>query len=302
MSLNRSDLGDFVYFIAVARHQNFRKAATECGVSASAISHAISGLEERLGVRLLNRTTRSVTLTAAGEEMLATIQDPMEGLERAIENLNRYREAPSGRIRLNVMEDAATLILQPVLPAFLEHYPDVEVDVSVTNRLVDVIGGGFDAGIRYGGTVPEDMIAQSLSAKIPWVAAAAPAYLERAGTPQQPEDLRDHHCIRIRLGNDQLYDWEFDMDGETVAFETPGQVTIDQSGIMLGLGLQGAGVIYGTRPLLQPHFDSGALVPVLTEWSSLGPGFQAYYSGRRHLPAGLRLLIDLIREMKPCGL
>lgn len=302
MPLERSDLGNLLYFMAVAKHRSFRRASTECGVSASALSHAMSGLEGRLGVRLLNRTTRSVTVTAAGEELLATIDRPIEGLERAVENLNRYRDTPSGRIRLNVMEDAATLLLAPVLPVFAERYPDVEVDVSVTNRLVDVIAEGYDAGIRYAGTVPEDMIGRPLSTPLRWMAAAAPSYLERAGAPSHPHDLREHRCIRIKLGNDAIYDWEFERGEAALSVETPGQLTIDTSAMMLDLGLSGAGIVYGTERLLAPHLRSGALVPVLEEWASMGPGFQAYYPGRRHLPPGLRLLIDLIREMKPCGL
>ena len=302
MQLNRADLGDFAYFIAVARHRNFRRAATEFGVSASAVSHAISGLEARLGVRLLNRTTRSVTLTAAGEELQATIERPIQDIGQAIENLNRFRDAPAGRVRLNVLEDAASQLLQPVLPIFVDRYPDVEIDISANNRMIDVVGSGFDAGIRYGGTVPEDMIAQRLSADIRWIAAASPAYLERFGRPEHPGELRDHRCVRIKLGNDQIYDWEFERDGEEISVETPGQVTIDESHTAIGLGVSGVGVIYGSEPVLRPHIESGALEVVLEDWASTGPGYHIYYPSRRHVPTGLRLLIELIRELRPCGL
>jgi len=183
MQLNRTDLADFLYFLAIARHRSFRRAALEMGVTTSALSHAITALEARRGVRLLNRTTRSVTLTAAGAELKALVEGPLAAVSEAAENLNRFRDSPAGRVRINVLEDAVPLVLDPVMPAFVERYPEVEVDISVSNRLIDVIDEGFDAGIRYGGTVPEDMIAQRLSPDIRWVAAASPSYLERYGTP-----------------------------------------------------------------------------------------------------------------------
>lgn len=301
MQLNRADLGDFAYFIAIASHGSFTRAAAGLEVSTSALSHAITGLEARLGVRLLNRTTRSVTLTAAGEELLASIRDPMIRIGAAVENLNRYRDAPAGRVRINVLEDAVPLLLESVLPVFADRYPDVEIDLGVDNRLIDVIGKGFDAGIRYGGTVPEDMIARRLSPDIRWIAAAAPSYLQRFGRPGHPHDLKDHRCIRIRLGNDHIYQWEFERDGEALAVETPGQITVDESHAAIGLGLRGAGIIYGIEPLLRRHIERGALDCVLADWAPTGPGFHIYYSSRRHVPTGLRLLIDLIHELDPCG-
>lgn len=269
------------------------------GVTTSALSHAIAALEARRGVRLLNRTTRSVTLTAAGEELRAAIQGPLESVGQAAENLNRFRDAPAGRVRINVLEDAVSLLLEPVLPIFVERYPEVEVDISVSNRLIDVIAGGFDAGIRYGGAVPEDMIAQRLSPDIRWVAAASPTYLKQHGTPATPDDLRQHRCVRIRLGNDQLYQWEFERGAEAVAVATPGPLTVDDGHAAVGFGVAGTGIIYGAEPVLRRHLESGALVLVLDDWASMGSGFHVYYSGRRQLPTGLRLLIDLIREVAP---
>jgi DNA-binding transcriptional LysR family regulator len=301
MQLSRTDLADFAYFIVIAKHHSFRRAALEMGVTTSALSHAISALEARRGVRLLNRTTRSVTLTAAGEELLATIEGPLNTIGEAAENLNRSRDAPAGRVRINVLEDAVSLLLDPVMPIFVERYPEVEVDLSVSNRLIDVIGSGFDGGIRYGGTVPEDMIAQQLSPDIRWVAAASPAYLERFGTPSTPHELREHRCVRIRLGNDQLYQWEFERGQEAVAIATPGPLTVDGSHAALAFGMGGVGIIYGAEPRLRPYLDSGALRIVLDDWASMGSGFHIYYSGRRQLPTGLRLLIGLIREISPLG-
>jgi DNA-binding transcriptional LysR family regulator len=302
MSLTRADLADFAYFLAIARHHSFKSAAGEMGVTTSALSHAMTALESRRGVRLLNRTTRSVTLTAAGEELYAAIEGPLASIAYASDTLDRYRNKPAGRVRINVLEDAFTLLLDPVMPVFIERYPEVEVDISVSNRMIDVIGSGFDAGIRYGGTVPEDMIAQRLSPDIRWITAAAPAYLERFGTPQAPHDLKDHRCVRIRLGNDQVYQWEFEQGAEMISVATQGSLTVDGSHAALGLGLGGLGIIYGCEPVLQPYLESGALLPVMSDWSSMGPGFHIYYSGRRQVLTGLRLLIDLIRELRPLGL
>ena len=299
MQLSRADLADFLYFLAIAKHRSFRRAAAEMAVTTSALSHAITALEARRGVRLLNRTTRSVTLTAAGEDLRASIEGPLAAVGEAAENLDRLRDTPAGRVRINVLEDAVPLLLDPVMPIFVERYPQVAIDISVSNQLVDVIAGGFDAGIRYGGTVPEDMIAQRLSPDIRWVTAAAPGYLARFGTPLSPQDLRQHRCVGIRLGNDQLYQWEFERGIETVAIATPGPLSVDASHAAIGFGLSGVGVIYGAEPILRPHLDSGALQVVLGDWSSMGSGFHVYYSGRRQVPTALRLLIDLIREMRP---
>lgn len=173
MQISRADVADLIYFMAIARHRSFNRAAIELGVSASALSHALKGLETRLGVRLLNRTTKSVTPTAAGEELVQSVLQPFDTIEGALESLNRYRNTPTGRIRINAAVEAANLLLAPVMPAFMDRYPDIEIDIVASNRMVDVTDAGFDAGIRYGGTVPEDMVARRLSADIRWVIAAS---------------------------------------------------------------------------------------------------------------------------------
>lgn len=240
MPVNRIDLADYSYFLAIARHRNFRRAGVELGVSTSALSHSLKGLETRIGIRLINRTNRSVTLTAAGEELQAAISDPFDRIEQAVDSLNRFRDVPKGRIRLNVPSDAASLLLGPALPHFVERYPDIALDLAVSNQLVDVIDGGFDAGIRYGGTVPEDMIAQRLSADIRWVVVGSVAYLERHGVPLHPHDLAAHRCLRFRLGDDTLYRWEFERQSENMAVAVPGSLTFDDSRAILSalLGAQ----------------------------------------------------------------
>lgn len=298
----RSDFADFSAFLAIAKHRNFRRAGLELGVSASALSHALKGLEERLGIRLVNRTNRSVTLTAAGEDLRDSIRQPFDAIEQAVERLNRYRDAPAGRIRLNVLVDAAQLLLAPVLPTFAERYPDIEVDIAATNRLTDVVGDGFDAGIRHGGTVPEDMVAQRISAELRWVVAAAPAYLERFGIPRRPEDLQNHRCLGVRLGDDRMYRWEFERPDGEFAVPVPSKITVDEGRAMLALALQGTGLMYGAEAIFAPYLASGALRLVLEDFATTGPGYHIYYSSRRQVPTGLRLLIDLIREIRPLGL
>lgn len=296
---NRNDLADFGYFLAIAKHRSFRRAGLEIGVSASALSHALKGLEERLGVRLLNRTNRSVSLTAAGETLFASIEEPFAAIGSAAEALNQHRGDPVGRIRLNVLQHASVLLLAPVLPVFVELYPEIEIDVQVSNHMLDAVKAGADAGIRYGGTVPEDMVAQRLSGDIRWVVAGSPDYLARRGTPSHPTDLLAHRCHRIRLGNDRIYPWEFERDGEALALDVPGAVTIDDTPFLVSLASAGAGLAYLPEPYVLPLVRQGALSLVLEDWCPMGPGFHIYYPSRRQVPTGLRLLIETIRELRP---
>ncbi|MBW6533131.1 LysR family transcriptional regulator [Sphingomonas sp. RRHST34] len=301
MSTGRGDLPDLSYFLVIARHLSFARAAVELRVTASALSHSMKALEARLGVRLLHRTNRSVTLTAAGEQLRDSISDPLRAIDGAIEALNRFRDAPAGRIRLNVVVDAARLLLAPVLPGFVELYPDIEVDVVASNRLVDVVGEGFDAGIRYGGTVPEDMIALRLSRDIRWVVAAAPAYLERFGTPGHPRELAQHRCVRLRQGAGRIYHWEFERGDEELAIDVPGALTIDDTDLGLTLARGGAGLMYGPEPVFAGALAEGSLRLVLEDWAAVGGGYHLYYSSRRQVPTALRLLADHIRERRPLG-
>ena len=253
-------------------------------------------------MRLVNRTNRSVTLTAAGQELCDAIGKPFESIDRAVEDLNRFRDAPRGRVRLNVVADAAPLLVGPVMGVFADRYPEIEVDVVVSNRMLDVVGEGFDAGIRYGGTVPEDMVAQRLSADTRWVVAGAPSYLDRFGTPIVPADLAEHRCLGVRLGNDQIYDWEFLGSEGEFAVQVTSRITADDTRATLTMACAGAGLLYGPEGAIKPYVDRGDLHLVLTDWATTGPGYHLYYSSRRQLPPGIRLLADLIREMRPLGL
>lgn len=301
MQLSRANLADIIYFLAIAKHQSFSRASVEVGISASALSHAIKGLEARLGVRLLNRTTRSVTLTAAGEELQGLVSHPLTDISNALETLNRLRDEPAGRIRLNVLSDGAKLLLGPVLPVFVERYPDIEVDLTVTNRMIDVIGEGHDAGIRFGGTVPSDMIAQRLSPDVRWSVVGTPGYLERFGVPTHPEQLKEHRCLKIRLGNARLYDWEFVKDGQKLEVQVPGAITIDETRVGVALVTRGAGLMYVPERVIARYVEDGTVQEVLKDWAHTDPGFHIYYSSFRQVPVGLRLLIDLIRELEPMG-
>jgi DNA-binding transcriptional LysR family regulator len=302
MQFRRSDFANLSYFLEIAKHRNFRRAGLELGLSASALSHSLRDLEEHLGVRLFNRTSRSVTLTAAGEALQAAIQDPFNEIGLALDVVNRFRDAPMGRVRLSVPNDAADHLIAPVLPAFVERYPDVELDVSVSNRMIDVIEGGYDAGIRYGGTVPEDMIAQKVSADIRWIVIAAPAYVERFGAPAHPNDLASHRCIRIRIGDDSIYRWEFEKAGEQLAIPAPGSLIVDDGRLGVAAALSGTGLFYVADTMVREELAAGRLLTVLDDWAAVGGGYHIYYSSRRQVPAALRLFIDLVRELRPLGL
>lgn len=302
MPPRRSDFADLAYFLEIARHRNFRRAGLELGLSTSALSHALRGLEERLGVRLMNRTSRSVTLTAAGEALKAAIQDPYDAIGRAFDVMNRFRDKPMGRVRLSVPTEASDHLIAPALAGFLERYPDVEIEISVSNQMIDVIESGFDGGVRFGGTVPEDMVARRVSADIRWLVVAAPSYLARFGTPGHPSELKDHRCIRIRIGDDRIYRWEFECGDEAIEVAVPGALVVDQGAIGVAAARDGAGLTYVAEPVVRRELADGSLRAVLQDWAPLGPGFYVYYSSRRQLPAALRLFIEHLREVRPLGL
>jgi len=301
MPVTRTNLTDLAYFLAIARHLNFRRAGLELGVSASAVSHALKSFEERAGVRLINRTNRSVTLTSAGKALETSVAGSFADIGSALEALDRLRASPGGKIRINAVVDAVTLVLGPVLAELSRRHPDIEVDLVSSNRIVDVVGEGFDAGVRYGGTVPEDMIAQRLSADLRWVVAASPAYLDAHGTPVHPDDLKQHRCLGVRLGDDSIYRWEF--EGPDGDFDMPitSAMTADDSRSTLAMALNGAGLTFGLEALFARHVADGSLRLVLTDWAPTGPGFYLYYSGRRQVPAALRALLTIAGELKPLG-
>lgn len=280
---------------AVARTGGFRSAARELEMSSSALSHAVAGLEARLGVRLFNRTTRSVILSPAGEQFVAEIAPALNAIRTAVENAGEKSAEPSGVLRLNCALGAARMLLEPLILAYNRLYPRVEVEIVTEGALVDIIGQGFDAGIRLAETVPPDMIAIPIQKQQRSAVAGAPAYFRGRNAPKTPNDLLHHRCIRARLASGRRYHWEFERRGESMMVDVPGPLTLDESGLMLQAALAGAGLAYLPEQTVAPHVAAGRLITVLDDWTPSYPGFCLYFAGRRHIPARLRALVELIR-------
>jgi DNA-binding transcriptional LysR family regulator len=295
MTFTRSDLADLNVFAVVARNRSFRRAGAVLGLSTSALSHALRNLEGRLGVRLINRSNRSVAPTHAGEALLERLELGFAHIEDALEDLNRFRETPIGRLRLNVPRDAVDLLIRPVLPQYMAAHPDMEVEITVDDDLVDIVAGGYDAGVRQGGAVAEDMIAMSVGPPLRWIVVGAPGYLRRNGVPAVPEDIRQHACIRLRC-HDAIYKWEFEKDGQTRAVDTPGSLIVNNGDLAVKAAEDGLGLAYCIEAQVAEQLRDGRLQLVLAEWCKPGPGFQLYYPSRRQVPAGLRAFIDMIRQ------
>ncbi|MDP9607517.1 UNVERIFIED_ORG: DNA-binding transcriptional LysR family regulator [Variovorax paradoxus] len=293
--LARADLVDLNAFVAVARARSFRQAAIELGVTPSALSHAIRNLEARLGVRLLNRTSRSVVPTQAGADLAARLEIGFHEIGEALVGINQHRDRPVGRLRLNVLNDGARLLLSRLLPMFLEYCPEVTVEVEVNDQMVDIVAAGFDAGIRFGGTVPEDLVAVPIGARLRWVAIASPTYLERHPPIQAPEELRRHNCIQIRTGAGVIYRWDFHKGNEHRVVDVPGQLCVNETTLAIDMALAGCGIAYCLEARVSALLASGELQVVLPDWAPWEPAFHIYYPGRRQMPPGLRELVDLLR-------
>jgi DNA-binding transcriptional LysR family regulator len=282
--------------VAVARRGGFRAAARELNISSSALSHAIAGLEERIGVRLFNRTTRSVALTAAGEQFLAEIAPALSAIDGAIETIGAHRDQPTGTLRLNMAVGAARMLLEPLVLNYLRRYPAMQVEIVTEGALVDVVGQGFDAGIRLAEVVPPDMIAVPIIPTIRSLVVGTPDYFRTHGTPRTPHDLKGHRCIRARMASGRIYHWEFERHGDAFTIDVPGALTLDDSDLMLKAVLAGAGLAYLHQQQVAADLAAGRLVQALGDWTPPYEGLSLYYPGRRHVPAKLRAFIDLIRE------
>ncbi|AOY95472.1 LysR family transcriptional regulator [Cupriavidus sp. USMAA2-4] len=289
------DLHELDAFAAVARHRSFRKAAAERGVSASALSHALRGLEERLGVRLLHRTTRSVTPTEAGRRLLVRLDPALREVAEALADVSALQAEPAGTLRLNVPRPAARLLLAPMLAGFVAKYPRVQVEVATDDSLADVVGDGFDAGIRFGENLAGDMVAVPIGPPQRFVCVAAPSYLAARGLPQTPRELLDHACIGRRFPSGHRYAWEFQIDGELLEMEVTGPLVFDDDALMIQAARDGAGIAYVYEAMVREDLAAGQLAAVLDTWGAPLSRFFLYYSGRRHLPTALRALVDFIR-------
>lgn len=290
------DLHELDAFAAVARHRSFRKAAAERGVSASALSHALRGLEERLGVRLLHRTTRSVTPTDAGQRLLARLDPALREVADALADVTALQAEPAGTLRLNVPRPAARLLLAPMLAGFVAAHPRVQVDVMTDDSLADIVGDGFDAGIRFGESLAGDMVAVPIGPPQRFMCVAAPSYLAVRGVPQTPRELFGHACIGRRFPSGNRYAWEFQAEGEPLAIEVTGPLVFDDDVLMIHAARDGAGIAYVYEAMVLDEVAAGHLVAVLDAFGAPPSRFFLYYSGRRHLPTALRALVDFIRQ------
>ena len=285
------DLGDLNAFLAVARTKGFREGARASGSSASGLSDAVRRLETQLGVRLLNRTTRSVVPTEAGQRLLERLGPALNEVQAALDVVNGFRDRPAGTLRLNVPVSAARLTLPAIVPPFLAAYPEIRLEIVAEDSFVDVVASGCDAGIRYGERLEQDMIAVPIGPRVQrFAAAASPAYLDRQGRPQHPRDLLNHACLRGRFSSGAMISWEFERDGEVVQVDPSGPLLVQVGGgidLAVAAAVAGTGIMFLFEDWLRPHLDSGALEPVLESWWQSFPGPFLYYPSRRLLPAPL---------------
>jgi DNA-binding transcriptional LysR family regulator len=292
----RAGLSELTAFIAIAEHRSFRAAARQLGVSPPALSHAVRSLEESLNVRLFNRTTRSVGLTEAGEHLLRRVGPALADLQDGINEVASVGSRPSGSIRISAAEAGARPLVLNVLPAFLEEYPDIHVEIVVDTRLVDIVADGFDAGIRVLDDVPRDMIAVRFGPDLRFAAVAAPDYLSRHERPTTPQDLAQHRCIRFRFASGALYRWELEHHGSSASVDVKGPMTLGNTPLMVDAALAGIGIAWVPEYHVTEHLAAGRLVHLLPEWSPSLPGLSLYYPANRHPPTALRLFSQAVRQ------
>jgi DNA-binding transcriptional LysR family regulator len=289
-------------FLAVAEERSFTKAATRLGVSRSALSHAVRGLEERLGVRLLARTTRSVAPTEAGEQLIARLKPALGEVESVLDQIVELRERPTGRVRLLVTPMSATMVLAPRLLEFGRRFPDVVLEVATTQEgRTELVAAGFDAGIHLGESIQRDMVAVRVSLDQRLAVVASPAYFAAHPPPNSPHDLPMHRCINLRGGSAGPYRWEFEKDGETVVVDVNGPLIVDDADLMIRAAVDGLGLTFSFEEYIAPLLESGALVRVLDDWCPPFAGYFLYYPSRRQQPAALSALIESLRLAPPRG-
>lgn len=294
--MKRGELNDLLAFAAVARERSFTRAAAGLGLSSSALSHAMRALEERLGVRLLARTTRSVAPTEAGERLLRSLAPALAGIEDGLAALAEWREAPAGSVRITTFAHAAQMVLEPKLPAFLLANPAVQVEVSIENGLSDIVADGFDAGIRFGETVEKDMIAVRVGPDLRTVVVGTPGYFARHPEPETPADLDRHACVGYRLkSSGGLLPWEFERGGREIKVRVRGPLVVNEVPLAAAAVRAGAGLGYLMEHEVAEDLASGRLVQVLDAWCPAFPGYHLYHPSRRQTPPALRALIDALK-------
>jgi DNA-binding transcriptional LysR family regulator len=292
------DLRDLVAFVAIARTRNFRRAALEQRVSVSSLSQRLRDLEERLGVRLMNRTTRSVGLTEAGELLLAQVGPALSDVGEALDQVRGLRGVPSGRLRINAPPPVVDLVLAPMAAPFLRAYPQIEIEIVSDSVFVDIVGTGFDAGVRYGEHLARDMIAVSLGPPQRYAVVASPRYISRYGCPKHPKDLLNHSAIRTRFGTGAMLDWEFEKNGRVVKVSPPGNLIASHLGLAHRAALDGVGFWPTFEGYVREEIRSGTLVSVLDDWCAPFPGPFLYYPSRRQRPPALGAFIAFVAEWR----
>ncbi|MBV6754442.1 LysR family transcriptional regulator [Pseudomonas chlororaphis] len=284
-------------FFAVAQARNFSRAAQSLGVSASALSQTIKGLEERLGVRLLNRTTRSVSTTEAGARLFERLRSVFADLESALEALNEYRDTPIGTLRISAPQVAMLHFIQPILPSFQAAYPDIQLELTTDDSTTDIVAQGHDAAIRLGEFIEQDMVALRLSEPLTQIAVASPKYLQLRGRPQTPVELLQHSCVNWRrAGESGLYKWRFFNNGTPFELSVKGSLVVSDCAVALQSAVDGLGITVWIREWLKTELDSGALVPLLEEWSTPFPSFYLYYPSNRQMSSALQVFIAALRQ------
>ncbi|OWV83783.1 LysR family transcriptional regulator [Rhizobium sp. N122] len=292
----RPAVNDLIAFLAVARAQSFTKAAGKLGVSQSALSHTIRGLEERLGLRLLTRTTRSVSPTEAGERLLLTIGPRIDEIETELAALSAFREKPAGTVRINAGEHAADAVLWPALEKLLPDFPDINVEIIVDYGLTDIVAERYDAGVRLGEQVAKDMIAVRIGPDMRMAVVGAPAYFHTRPKPLTPQQLTDHNCINLRLPTyGSVYAWEFEKDGRELRVRVEGQLIFNNIALRLSAVLAGLGLAYMPEDVVAAHLADGRLVRVLEDWCLPFPGYHLYYPSRRHTSPAFAVVVDALR-------
>jgi DNA-binding transcriptional LysR family regulator len=292
------DLRDLDAFVAVARTRNFRRAALEQRVSVSSLSQRLRDMEQRLGVRLMNRTTRSVALTEAGELLLARAAPAILDVRDALDRVRGLSDVPSGRLRINAPPPAIDLVLAPMVAPFIEAYPQIDLEIIGESSFVDIVAQGFDAGVRYGEHLAQDMIAVSLSPPQRYAVVASPDYVARHGKPRHPKDLLDHRCIRIRFGRGALLDWEFEKAGQVVKVSPPPRLIANYPGLVQRAAHDGLGFWLTFEGYVREAIKSGALVSVLDDWCAPFPGPFLYYTSRRQPPPALVAFVAFVGEWR----
>jgi DNA-binding transcriptional LysR family regulator len=291
-----SEFAELTAFVAIAERGNFSKAAATLGLSTSTLSQTIRSLEERLGVRLLNRTTRSVALTEAGERLLRQVHPALDEISNAIESINAFRDTPSGVLRLSVASLAVGMVIEPILLGFRAAYPDITLDIVVDDSMADIVDGRFDAGIRPGTRIERDMIAVRASPDSRLIAVASPDYLAAHGRPEAPHDLRLHNCIRFRQTTGALYPWEFERGTEKVEVAVEGSLITNNLDLVVRAALDGTGVGYMLEGYMTSHIAEGRLISLMEDWSRPYAGYHLFYPSRRQMPGKLKAFAEFLRD------